>query len=478
MKRMIWFPTGRRMWLDLACKLRAQGVGTPVIWLGDDRLSREAAQLFPDANVIALRKLARGRKAVPKHSKTVASGKLWADQSWTIARDHILKLMDRDDKDGRLSAIEREALLHQLVTWSAALIEETRAEVLVMAESPHSAPQYVLYAVAKAMGLQLLSFQAWPLLPGLALRHGIDGELLVLPKKLDRTSIERSSFLESGRNEIDSYLALFETEGYNFIPRYMQIQANVATGVRDLKARPAMRRFASWVQLLLPRHQRAFFRRLKLKHALNAKSTTAPTGRFVYFPLHYEPERTTTPDGGYFNDQFRTISLLRYLLPPDVALVVKEHPSTFNPFMRGDVGRHPRHYAALSAIKGVHLLPHTHSSADLLRSCEGVATITGTVALEASALGKPSVVFGNPWFAGCPNTVPYSDDFAWDDIVAKPIQSRERLREWLIEQLEAFILPGTINPSNARYFAKWYQDGKFQQAELDALVSMLNEVLS
>lgn len=478
MKRMIWFPTGRRMWLDLACKLEAQGVGTPVVWLGDDRLIREAVQLFPDAHVLSLRQLTRGKRAVPKHSKTAASGKMWADPSWTIARNHILKLMDRDDKDGRLSALEREAWLHQLVTWSAALIEETRAEVLVMAESPHSTPMYVLYAVAKAMGLQVLSFLSWPLLPGLGLRHGLDGHLLALPKKLASASKARSSFLELGRKEIDRYLALFETEGYKFVPRYMQIQANVVTGGRDLKARPALRKFASWVQLLLPRHQRAFFRRLKLESALTAKSTTVPKGRFVYFPLHYEPERTTTPDGGYFSDQFRTISLLRHLLPPDVALVVKEHPSTFNPFMRGDVGRHPRHYAALSALKGVYLLPHTHSSADLLRACEGVATITGTVALEASALGKPSVVFGNPWFVGCPNTVPYCNDFAWDDIVANPVQSRESLRDWLIEQLEACILPGTVNPSNERYFAKWYQEGTFQHAELDALTSMLKEVIS
>ncbi len=478
MKRLIWFPTGRQMWLDLAVRLAEQGVATPVVWLGDDRLMEAAARRFPTARVLSLRTLARGRRTPPAHPRTAAAGRLWAEPSWPMARAHALKLMDRDDKDGQMSALEREAWLHQLVNWSAALIEETGAEALVMAESPHATPMYVLYAVAQAMGLPVLSFFSWPLLPGLGLRHGLNGTPISLPVNAVGDPAAREVFLSRGRDEIERYLARFEGAGYEFVPRYMQIQANVATGGRDLKSNPALRKIAGWVQLAVPRRMRASLRRRRLNAALAAVTSAPPEGRYVYFPLHYEPERTTTPDGGAFSDQFRTIALLRHLLPAEVSIVVKEHPSTFNAFMQGDLGRHPRHYAALAGLKGVYLLSHRHSSADLLRNCEGVATITGTVALEAAALGKPSVIFGYPWFSGCPNTKLYCAAFNWDDLIASPRQSRTTLRDWLERQLAAHVLPGTVNPSNERYFANWYDDGAFRRAELDALSATLAEVLS
>ena len=36
--------------------------------------------------------------------------------------------------------------------------------------------------------------------------------------------------------------------------------------------------------------------------------------KYVYYPLHFEPERTTNPDGGNYHDQFKTIIKLKSMI--------------------------------------------------------------------------------------------------------------------------------------------------------------------
>ena len=40
--------------------------------------------------------------------------------------------------------------------------------------------------------------------------------------------------------------------------------------------------------------------------------------KYIYFALHYEPERTTNPDGGEFHDQAIAIAKLRELVPDNI----------------------------------------------------------------------------------------------------------------------------------------------------------------
>ena len=39
---------------------------------------------------------------------------------------------------------------------------------------------------------------------------------------------------------------------------------------------------------------------------------------YLYFPLHFEPERTPNPDGGFFHDQLVALIMLRKLVPQNI----------------------------------------------------------------------------------------------------------------------------------------------------------------
>lgn len=124
--------------------------------------------------------------------------------------------------------------------------------------------------------------------------------------------------------------------------------------------------------------------------------------RFVYFPLHYQPERTTCPDGGVFNDQYLVASLLAHALPEGWKLLVKEHPSQFIWPTEGELGRWDGYYDRFLDLPNTLLVSTGLASDRLILGAGAVATVTGMAGWEALMLGRPVLAFGNAWYAECP----------------------------------------------------------------------------
>ncbi len=122
---------------------------------------------------------------------------------------------------------------------------------------------------------------------------------------------------------------------------------------------------------------------------------------FVYFALHYQPERTTCPDGGIFSDQLLAIRTISQALPKGWRILVKEHPSQFYWQTEGELSRWDGYYDQINEIENVVLVPLNMSSVRLIDSCSTVATITGTVGWEACLRAKPVITLARPWYATC-----------------------------------------------------------------------------
>lgn len=118
------------------------------------------------------------------------------------------------------------------------------------------------------------------------------------------------------------------------------------------------------------------------------------TGYFIFF-LHYQPERTTLPEGYGFTQQLNAIMALRSCLPSNVMLLVKEHPSTFTNLC-SPAARHSSFYQLVDKLKGVSWIDITTDNFALIDSALGTATITGVVGIESLARGIPTIYFGVP----------------------------------------------------------------------------------
>ena len=120
--------------------------------------------------------------------------------------------------------------------------------------------------------------------------------------------------------------------------------------------------------------------------------------KFVYLPLHYQPEATTFPLNRKYADQFKfACSLAKELQAFNVSLVIKEHPSTFAPMLRGDRGRYSNFYQQLSRLKNVEVASLKTSSEQLIQKSLAVVSLNGTASAEKAAVGGKAVVFASHW---------------------------------------------------------------------------------
>ena len=131
---------------------------------------------------------------------------------------------------------------------------------------------------------------------------------------------------------------------------------------------------------------------LRCRLAYKKHCVTITTCSYVVLFLHYQPERTTAPDGKIFANQLLAAALLKKALPDGVELVVKEHPSTFN---RGADLKHrwPSFYQDFVNL-GVSFVPVELDTYQLIDNCVCVASVGGTVVAEAILRSKPAVYFG------------------------------------------------------------------------------------
>ncbi len=124
---------------------------------------------------------------------------------------------------------------------------------------------------------------------------------------------------------------------------------------------------------------------------------------FALFALHYQPELTTQPLGGRFGDQIRAVEELARILPESMTLFVKDHP------MDQGVVRGRDFYRRLAQIDNVKLIPTELNSIALIKKAKWVATITGSMGLEAILRGVPAITFGYAWYNGLPGVFRFED---------------------------------------------------------------------
>ena len=133
--------------------------------------------------------------------------------------------------------------------------------------------------------------------------------------------------------------------------------------------------------------------------------------KYVYFPLHLQPEMTTDTIGDIYRDQLLAIEKLRRLIPADWYIYVKENPK------QAAMCRGKYFFKRLETIPNVVYVSRTFDTYELMKYSQFVATITGTAGYEAITGGKPVLVFGRAWYKRLPGVFTYSDNLRFEDIV-------------------------------------------------------------
>jgi len=108
--------------------------------------------------------------------------------------------------------------------------------------------------------------------------------------------------------------------------------------------------------------------------------------KFIYFPLHDEPEGVVFLSAPYFTNQLEVIANIAKAIPVEYKLYVKEHQ-----IMRKRRWRPISYYKQIMSLPNVRLIHPSVKNLELIKNCAVVTTIAGTAGVEAAFYLKPSI---------------------------------------------------------------------------------------
>ena len=140
----------------------------------------------------------------------------------------------------------------------------------------------------------------------------------------------------------------------------------------------------------------------------NLKMDVILDQKYIYFPLHMEPERTLLIDAPFHTNQLDIIKNLAKSIPINYKLFVKEHPS-----MAHREWRDVSFYKEILSLPNVVLIHPSFPSDDLIKQSSLVIAITGTASFDAIFYNIPSITLTKTDFSSL-DFVTHCD--SWDKL--------------------------------------------------------------
>lgn len=427
-------------WIEVAKILEEKHNFIPMHWIGNqfDNSDRLVNKAFPDCKYLPRLDLWRG--VFPKEIEdNWDSEKIDIDFLRNYAGNELqaIKMMDRMDNDQRsFSFIERQRLFRNNLKKWAVYLKMYKPDIVIGAIVPHRAYDYPLYLLCKDLGIPFLFFK----------NSSFRGRI-VHAKDIYSVSDEISNDYNSYRNSnltVDDIMSELDSD---ILDGYKKVQGDYSVGEPDymkghvkrekqesnfiglskrlfhlilnskekylgkdgylLKGIPSYykesEKSIEESRLSLYAHIRRKKKGVSIKKKLKDHYTSLTTEpdfneTFVFLPLHYQPEMTSSPSGDIFVDQLLCVDVLASNLPPNYKIYIKEHPSQFRAHTEGHTSRIREFYDDLLKYRKVKLLPLSTDPFEMINKSKAVATITGTVGWEAMVLKKPVIIFGLSWY--------------------------------------------------------------------------------
>lgn len=476
MRNYVYSMTGCGHWFELAMGLHERGICSPVLWLGDGRHKGRATGAFGNCNVLDLDQIVWFQefgsfKADKRSTHEFAS--FMETENFPLVKLSALKIMDRLDNLASFSRPHREAVFERTLLFLIHNVCMKRIDFGLFIENPHSYPQFLLKEFLIHKNIPVFYFSSATFGPFLKL----------LSPNFDLPPIKGAV---KENYEFESYYKdLIEREIF-YEPDYMKKQRIQNSKIDLVSCIKLLKRnlgdfvkkreyyFDASLNWLFYRffQKRNLYKKLLKKYRQASQNINlSQFPKYVYFPLHYEPERTTLPDGGLTYHNQTAVLLKLCQLFPNFTIIVKEHPTQLYNNFRGWRSRSDIFYRMLGELPNVVFIDNETTSLEIINNASFVATVTGTVAIEAALSGIPAVIFGEAWYKGCPGTVLISQIKGESDILNVIPQKAEVLNFLKTWEEESFRL--SINRS-------W--EGRFNESlnesELRNLCEYIKHVLN
>jgi hypothetical protein len=315
----------------------------------------------------------------------------------------ILTMMNK--RYDRAPVDERKHVYYTMLAYWMHVLETTKPDFILYAQIPHSIYSNIVYDLARKNRIPTLCFEdaliPFLLIPFSDFERGnerIRHVLQQLPAKVRLSDLHERT---------QAYWSLQTQSKTPVAPTYMYKQKQTSAGLGLLRHRLQI----ALKGLLNGRLPSIAWNYIKRVGRENLKKEYARVVQrpdwakpFVYFPLQFQPERTSSPQGGVYHDQILAIETLSAALPEGWEIYVKEHPSQWWLRFKEQFSsvRYRGYYKRLAEIPRIRVVPIMTDSFELIDRSKAVAVVTTTAGWEAVLRGKAPLVFGMPWWRDCP----------------------------------------------------------------------------
>lgn len=411
-------------------------------WIGPPKMEKWVKEAFP--NIIFHPSWDAIAGIWPKECALIDFPPL--DEKLLAQLSHVeslaLKMMDRHDSICAFSYEERVRHYHRQLQYWLGVVTHHKPEVVVFTTPPHLTYDFLLYHICHFKGIPTVILEMTPHpWPGLFISYcDLDSRYKSIEEKYRRLLLKDERERISIQPAAKEYLSKISSAYEEAIPYYFKTKldaqnkrvsrpkriagkllqpskyphhfAEILDRLRSLGlpgdppvTKLKNRRIEEWPWRQFDQELyriRATRYKTKLRRHYESTATSVDLSRpFVYVPLHYQPERSTSPDGGFYVHQKLIIDNLADSLPNDWRIYVKEHPSQFRPYSQGERSRSFELYDDLLKITNVRLVSLSVPSFSLIDNAKAVASVAGTAGWEAVARGIPALVFAKPWYGAC-----------------------------------------------------------------------------
>lgn len=375
-----------------------------------------------------------------------------------------LKLLNRVDFSGTFRLIDREATVRFAFLKIIDLLVRERPQLIVFMSTPHLFGEFLLHELAQFLGIGVLFFQPSPICAAMIPRTSLRDR--IAPSRPIR------GLGSIGKQIENSTLTSIESLFQGVSPGYIQRQKHFSEAAMGIRGKlRTIRHSLRWLQSPRFRESQDFsgsaisnyllqnflsallssMLQRRLVNEIRSISGQITPNRYALFALHYEPERTSIPEGLPIEFQFDAIMRARRLLPLDIPLVVKEHYSQSSPSLRGFLGRSPLFYDLVKSVPNVFLVGPGTDAVRLLEKSVCIFTLTGTIAIEAVGRGIPAAYFGSPWWEGMPGSIRVDDSTCFEDISGVGLPNRDQLEKFFLDLVGTGMIAGIASEDPQDY---------------------------
>lgn len=212
-------------------------------------------------------------------------------------------------------------------------------------------------------------------------------ESLLHNKQLD------DSYIYVFKDKLIFYLKLFKRTIHIFIKIISHLSINSFSFMSKLN-------YIDYISLILKRKKQS---RQQWNSYKKLSSSFNLPKNYIFFPLSFQPERSTDPEAGVFADLEFSIQFIIESLPKNWYLVIKEHPRQFdgkNTDLRKLHARGKDFYNFSARLNQVRYSPLELDSSELIKFSRGCIVNTGSVGYESASVGKPVGCLSFPWYSG------------------------------------------------------------------------------